>query len=193
GERTAPPDQIGERDWHPSTGTLAPLIQLARGDPRNATTAPTSSGRPNRPNGSSRLTKSAIPSGSSRTRRSHDPPGNRIDPGATLFTRILSRASCCAMALARLISAAFTALYVIRPPDSRPQTDATITMAPPPRRLMSGTASREARTAGNNVWSNDACHSASLVSVMPEPLATPTLLTRMSRPPNVSTVRAKTV
>ena len=58
-------DQIRERDWQPSTGTLAPLIQLARGDTRNATTAPTSSGRPNRPNGSSRRTNSAIPSGSS--------------------------------------------------------------------------------------------------------------------------------
>ena len=46
-------DQIRERDWQPSTGTLAPLIQLARADARNATTAPTSSGRPNRPNGSS--------------------------------------------------------------------------------------------------------------------------------------------
>ena len=32
------------------------------------------------------------------------------EPGATLFTRILSLASCCAIALARLISAAFTAL-----------------------------------------------------------------------------------
>ena len=65
--RHAPADQIRERDWQPSTGTLAPLIQLARGDTRNATTAPTSSGRPNRPNGSSRRTNSAIPSGSSCT------------------------------------------------------------------------------------------------------------------------------
>ena len=63
--REPPPNQIRERDWQPSTGTLAPLIQLARGDTRNATTAPTSSGRPNRPNGSSRVTKSAIPAGSS--------------------------------------------------------------------------------------------------------------------------------
>ena len=54
-------DQIRERDWQPSTGTLAPLIQLARADARNATTAPTSSGRPNRPNGSSLLTNSAMP------------------------------------------------------------------------------------------------------------------------------------
>src|SRR5438876_11576942 len=146
-----PPDQIRERDWQPSTGTLAPLIQLARGETRNATTAPTSSGRPNRPNGSSRRTKSAIKSGSSRIRRSQVPPGNRIDPGATLLTRMLSRASCCAMALARLISDALTALYVIRPPDSRPQIDATITIAPPPRLRMSGTARREARTAGNSV------------------------------------------
>ena len=63
--RASPGDQIRERDWQPSTGTLAPLIQLARGETRNATTAPTSSGRPNRPNGSSRLTNSAIPAGSS--------------------------------------------------------------------------------------------------------------------------------
>src|SRR5206468_11290258 len=68
-------DQIRERDWQPSTGTLAPLIQLARGETRNATTAPTSSGRPKRPNGSSRRTKSAIPSGdrkSTRLNSSHD-------------------------------------------------------------------------------------------------------------------------
>ena len=36
--------QINDRDCAPSTVTLAPLIQLARGDARNATTAPTSSG-----------------------------------------------------------------------------------------------------------------------------------------------------
>ncbi len=29
-ESDKPPDQIRERDWQPSTGTLAPLIQLAR-------------------------------------------------------------------------------------------------------------------------------------------------------------------
>ncbi len=75
------PNQIRERDWQPSTGTLAPLTQLARGEARKATTVPTSSGRPNRPNGSSRARKSAIPTGSSRCRLSHDPPGNRIEPG----------------------------------------------------------------------------------------------------------------
>ena len=133
-------NQIRERDWQPSTGTLAPLIQLARADARNATTAPTSSGRPNLPNGSSLLMKSAMPAGSSCWRRCHEPPGNRIEPGATLLTRILSRANCWASDLARLISAALTALYVIRPPDSRPQIDAIITIEPPPRRRMWGTA-----------------------------------------------------
>src|SRR6185312_10110456 len=146
-----PADQIWERDWQPSTGTLAPLIQLARGDTRNATTAPTSSGRPNRPNGSSRDTNSAIPAGSSFCRRSQDPPGNRIDPGATLLTRMLSRASCCAIDFARLISAAFTALYVIRPPDSRPQMDAIMTIDPPLRFFMWGMAIRDARIAGKSV------------------------------------------
>src|SRR6185503_6540930 len=93
------------------------------------------------------------------------------------------------IALARLISAAFTALYVIRPPDSRPQIEAIITIAPPPRLRICGTAILDARTAGKSVWSNASCHSASVVSTMSEPRARPTLLTRMSRPPNVSTVR----
>src|SRR5262249_35455382 len=53
----------------PSTGMHAPEIQLARGDSRNATTVPTSSGRPKRPNGRSRRTKSAIPAGSACWRR----------------------------------------------------------------------------------------------------------------------------
>ena len=51
------------RDWQPSTVIDAPLTQLARGEARNATTAPTSSARPKRPNGSSRLMKSAMPCG----------------------------------------------------------------------------------------------------------------------------------
>ncbi len=50
--------------WHPSTTIEAPLIQLARGEQRKATTSPTSSGVPKRPNGSSCRTKSAMPAGS---------------------------------------------------------------------------------------------------------------------------------
>ena len=83
-------DQRFDFDWQPSTTTEAPLIQLARGEARNATTSPTSSARPKRPNGSSRLTNSAMPSGSACCRRCHEPPGNRIEPGATLTTRMLS-------------------------------------------------------------------------------------------------------
>ena len=70
-----------ERPWQPSTGTHAPLIQLARGEARKATTAPTSSGRPKRPNGSSRRTKSAMPSGSACWRLCHEPPGKQDRPG----------------------------------------------------------------------------------------------------------------
>src|SRR5690606_34201304 len=102
--------QMFDRLWHPSTVIEAPEIQLARGDARKAITSPTSSARPKRPNGSSRLTNSAMPSGSACWRLCHDPPGKRIDPGAMLLTRMLCGASCCAIALARLISAAFTAL-----------------------------------------------------------------------------------
>ena len=67
-----------------------------------------------------------------------------------------------------------------------------MTIAPPPRIFMCGTASRDARMAGNSVSSKAACQSASVVSRMSEPAARPTLLTRMSRPPKVSTVRSIT-
>jgi hypothetical protein len=39
----------------------------------------------------------------------------------------------------------------MRPPASRPKIEATITIAPPPRRCMCGTTIREARIAGNSV------------------------------------------
>jgi hypothetical protein len=109
-----------------------------------------------------------------------------------LFTRMFNGASCWAIALARLISAALTALYVIRPPDSRPQMEAIMMMAPPPRPFMCGAAARDARMAGKRVSSNAACHSASDVSRMSAPAARPTLLTRMSSPPNSSSVLAIT-
>src|SRR5262249_3012291 len=130
--------------WHPSTTTDAPLTHEARGEARKATTAATSSGRPKRPKGSSSRIIRAMASGSDCWRRYHEPPGNMIEPGATLLTRILADASCCASAFARLVSAAFTVLYVIRPPDSRPQIDVIITIDPPPRCFMCGTARRDA-------------------------------------------------
>ena len=91
-------------------GMQAPVTQLALGEQRKATTAATSSGRPKRPIGISRRTKSAIPCGSARWRRSQPPPGNQIEPGATLLTRMLSFARSRAIAFARLISAAFATL-----------------------------------------------------------------------------------
>src|SRR5258708_4793542 len=103
-------NQILERPCEPSTTIEAPATQLARGEARKATTAPTSSGRPKRPNGSSRLIMSAMPAGSDCWRLCQDPPGNMIDPGAALFTRMFAGASCGESALARLISAALTAL-----------------------------------------------------------------------------------
>ena len=74
--------QKRSRDWQPSTATVAPLIQLARGDARNATAAPTSSG--------GRIARTAVPlRRTSRCRRDRPAaasttirPRNRIDPGA---------------------------------------------------------------------------------------------------------------
>src|SRR5712692_8031841 len=71
--------------WAPSTGRHAPLTPFARFEQRKHTTAPTSSGVPNRPAGSSCLTNSAIALGSSFRRRSQLPPSYSIGPGATAF------------------------------------------------------------------------------------------------------------
>ena len=60
-----------------------------------------------RPSGMSWATKRAIASGSSCCRRHQLPPGNRIEPGATLSTRTLSGASSRASALDRLSWADF--------------------------------------------------------------------------------------
>ena len=65
------------RPCTPSTGTQAPLTQLALGDARNATRSATSFACPKRPNGSSRLTNSAIPPGPSS-------PGNPYSLARTL-------------------------------------------------------------------------------------------------------------
>ena len=84
GDRVDGSRQMLLLDWQPSTTTDAPLTQLARGEARNATTSPTSSARPKRPNGSSRRRTRRCPPGSACCRFCHEPPGNRIDPGATL-------------------------------------------------------------------------------------------------------------
>ena len=73
-----------DRLWQPSTVIAAPLTQLDLGDARKQTTLATSSARPKRPKGSSRLTNSAIPWGSDCCRLCHEPPGKRIEPGQTL-------------------------------------------------------------------------------------------------------------
>ena len=125
--------QICERDWQPSTVTDEPLIQLARGDARNATTSPTSSARPKRPNGSSARTNSAMPAGSAclpllprasgkknRSRR------NAVDANA-VFGELLRH---------RLCQADFGGLHRVvdhASARSRPQIDAIITIEPPPR------------------------------------------------------------
>src|SRR5687768_15321710 len=123
-------------DWPPSTFKATPVIQLAAGEQRKTTALAISSGVPKRPEGMFCLTNSAMPSGSCRTRRSHPPPGKRIEPGATELTRMPSGASCSALFLACEVIADLTALYIGGPPPSRPQIDVMLTTAPPPAARM---------------------------------------------------------
>jgi hypothetical protein len=58
---------------------------------------------------------------------------------------------------------------------------------PPPRLRIDGTARRVARMAGNRVWSNASCQSASLVLRMSAPRASAALFTSTSMPPNSAT------
>src|SRR6266516_7815680 len=101
----------------------APLMSEACREARKATTAATSSGLPKRPRGKSLFTKAAICSGSACRRRSQELPGNSKEPGATLFTKILFGANWRANDLVKLIKAALSELYAVRPPDSGPKID----------------------------------------------------------------------
>ena len=65
GASEKPPQNAVGRPCAPSTGIIAPLIQFARSDTRNATTSATSSGVPKRPAGNSRSTNWAKCSGCS--------------------------------------------------------------------------------------------------------------------------------
>jgi len=98
------------RPWPPSTTQQAPVTQEARGEARKAMTVATSSAVPKRPSGMFSLTKLDMPSGSSCCRFHQVPPGAAIDPGATLFTRMLLGANSRAIDLAWLMMAAFIAL-----------------------------------------------------------------------------------
>ena len=85
---------------------FAPVIHDARPDSRKATTPATSSGRPSRPSGNWVSRNAAKSAGFSCENRSHEPPGNKIEPGLTAFTRMLSTASSAAAVAASWISAA---------------------------------------------------------------------------------------
>src|SRR3990170_4716514 len=82
--------QMLERDWPPSTLMQVPVIQRARSEQRKTTTSATSSTVPKRPKGMSAFTKRSMPSGSAFRRWSQPPPANQMEPGATLFTRMLN-------------------------------------------------------------------------------------------------------
>ena len=64
-------------------------------------------------------------------------------------------------------------------------TDPIITMAPPPRASMCGTASRVTRTADMTFSASEDSHSSSVTERMPSKRGTtaPALFTRMSTPP----------
>jgi hypothetical protein len=72
-----------------------PLIQLARSDSRNVTTSATSSGVPRRPNGKSRSMNREKRSGARLRKESQSPPGDRMEPGLTAFTRGYVGATVC--------------------------------------------------------------------------------------------------
>ena len=66
-------------------------------------------------------------SGSLCARRSHEPPGNITDPGATLLTRMWCFARLTDISLVIAMSAAFAAMYGAVAKYSRPQIDDTFT------------------------------------------------------------------
>ncbi len=159
---------------------------------RKTTTAATSSGLPKRPRGKSLFTKAAMRSGSACRRRSQELPGKSREPGATLFTRILFGANWHARDLVRLMRAALSELYAVRPPDSRPKTDEIVMMRPSPCWLITGATSLARRASASTFSASASSQSSSLVSKMFWPFAPPALCTRISIRPKCSKVDCTT-
>ena len=102
--------QINDRDWHPSTGILAPLNparpgRRQKGDNATNFLCPAECVRTAVPAARTRPCHWGLPAAAYATFHRE-----KKSIRSTLFTRMLSFASCCAIDLARLISAAFTAL-----------------------------------------------------------------------------------
>ena len=86
-------------------------MRSARSEARKATRSPTGSGQPNLPRGRLREMKSATTSGGlSFWKRSHEPSGWEMEPGAMLLTRTPSVTRLMAACLVALMRADFAAM-----------------------------------------------------------------------------------
>ena len=105
------PSDQNERDWPPSIVTHVPTTHDARCETRNVDDVGDLVDRAETPPRELALRRRPrSPRGPRAGRRSQLPPGNSVEPGATLNTRIPSFARSRAIAFARLISAALATL-----------------------------------------------------------------------------------
>src|SRR6266545_3116968 len=131
----------------------------------------------------------SVPSGVDRRRtsRASGPRSSTIGvqtgPGAIALTRIPFGASCTATDRTKPITPAFAVAYAVRPTPRIPATDDTQMTEPPPRRSIAGTAVRVARNIDLRSTAITRSHSSSCVSRRSARDSMPTLLWRMSTPP----------
>src|SRR5499426_694186 len=135
----------------------------------------------------------SVPSGLARRRRSRaalprsSTMGVHTGPGAIALTRIPFGPSWTATERTNPITPALAVAYAVRPYPRSPAIDDTQITAPPPRRAIAGTAACVARNIDLRSTAMTRSHSSSVVSSRPLRDSMPTLLCRMSTPPQRST------
>src|SRR3954463_4111201 len=118
-----------------------PLTIAASSDARYKQAFATSSGVEKRPSGMVAMNLRFISSVTAPPANSAESPVSGLKTGFTQLTRILSGPNSAAIDFERTITAPFELLQTVRPGRGRrPEVEAMLTNAPPPRRRKTGTA-----------------------------------------------------
>jgi len=150
--------QAHRRDGDVGGSEANPVVVAVGADPLSGSLASARRHQRSRPHGPPRAR------GSHSRKESHPPPGKKIDPRLTAFTRILSEASSRPSSMARWISAALVAPYCGRGAGFQPEIEAMMTTAPSPVCVICGTQARIARAAWIT-WSSNASRQSSGVDL----------------------------
>src|SRR5262249_26014194 len=173
----------------PSTARQTAVRNAASAEARKRTAAATSRGSVRRPSGIVEMTCLRISSGNLSTPTAVFTKPVSAATGFTALTRILNGATSTASPRVRVSTAPLVALYAVIPGrGATAPIDAVLTITPPPRSFITGTADLQPRKTPRTLVAKTRSYSSSGSSqsgIMR--CETPALLTRTSRPAKAET------